>query len=156
MNEYRCTCYDPLVSTTRRSALAIFIHRRLAERDESLEHFANRNGINASGLGRFLRGVNRSLHRDTAEKVAIGLGMTHAEMISLAEGEVAYRESPSQAEVLARVPELEEVLRGLPPSLWGTVLRFTVESTRAFASGLVIESKHALHAAPTTSEPVAV
>jgi len=120
-----------------RSALANYILDRLLERDETVDHFAHRVGVNASGLGRFLNGKTQSLHANTTRKVAAGLGLSPGEMISLAEREPTDLEhSESEAEVLSRVPELHEVIRDLPRQLWGPVLRFSIHSATEFARGL--------------------
>ena len=119
-----------------RSHLANFILSRLADRGESVDHFAHRAGVNGAGFARFLKGQTKTLHDATKEKVALTLGLTVPEMVSLAEGQVAYEQSPAKAAVPSRVPELVEVLHDLPPVLWGPILRASVrtgqEMARAF------------------------
>jgi hypothetical protein len=121
-----------------RSPLALFILDRLRDRGEAPDHFAQRIGVNGSGLNRFLRGKTMTLHDRTKDKVALGLGMTANQMMALAGGDEAYEHDPQHAEVLARVPELAEIIRGLPPELWGRVLRYSVHSARELAHGLVV------------------
>lgn len=122
----------------KRSPLATYVLDRLLERDETVEHFAHRIGVNASGLGRFLNGKTATLHDTTKRKVAAGLGMTPGEMLSLVEGNAEVEHSDSEAEVLSRVPELHEAIRDLPRQLWGPVLRFTVNSAKLAAQNLVV------------------
>lgn len=63
-------------------ALRAFLRRQLDLRDESVPQFANRTGLNASGLYQILRGQRQYVADSTLDKIAKAFNMTPAEMAS--------------------------------------------------------------------------
>ena len=64
------------------SPLAQYITARLAERHESADKFARCIGVNTSGFYKLLRGAYGAPQQGTLEKIAAGLGMSAAELLS--------------------------------------------------------------------------
>jgi len=90
-----------------RSRLAQYVFDRISERGETPEEFAVRNGINPSGLYKFLRGAYAEPRQTTLDKIASGLNLTPAELL-VATGKGAIEDDPEDAELLALIRRLPE------------------------------------------------
>lgn len=105
----------------RPSPLARYIDDRLIERVETVDDFARRVGINSSGLYKLLRGAYAAPQQRTLAKIAGGLGMSVAELLTAVEAE---REmDPIERAIRQRVPEMREAVQGAPRAFWPSIIK---------------------------------
>lgn len=81
-------------------AVARFVEAWAQQRGETLQQFADRAGLNASGLYQMARGERQYLHDTTLTKLAEGMRMSSAELLT-AVGRGAADSDPDEVEFLA-------------------------------------------------------
>lgn len=108
-----------------RTPLALYLERRLQERGETPEEFAERVGINPSGLYKLLRGAYKSPSQASLVKIARGLGMTAGELLSAVEAKD--EDDPIERAIRQRTAEMREAVQGVPRPFWPAIIQKTFD-----------------------------
>ena len=128
------------------SPLALYIDRRLRERDEPVYDFTRRVGINTSGFYKLLRGDHATPSQHTLEKIAGGLGMTAAELLRAVDGDNSI--DPIEQAIRERAAEMREVVQGAPRAFWAAIIKATfdraIESARDMAQLVAVSAPEKL------------
>lgn len=125
-----------------RSPLAYWLLDQLDARGEKPEQFAVRIGINPSGFHKLLRGEYKEVRNANLEKIASGLGMSSADIVSavdkLSAGGKRSRDGEFERDLQARGEWFVSMLRGIPRPFWGSVLAATTAVARALPPSMPV------------------
>lgn len=108
-----------------RTRLAQYLTDAISARGETTEQFAQRAGVNSSGLYKLLRGEYAQPRQGTIEKIAIALNMTAGELLRAADAED--EPDPIEAAIRTRIAEMREAVHGTPRQFWAAIIKATFD-----------------------------